>query len=79
MKKINVLFCLLLVISFDYNLQSGPRSRIASPLVVSYYQQAQDAGYRILKAGGNAFDAFVAVTAVENVLSSGEVTLAGLL
>lgn len=79
MKKINVLFCLLLVISFDYNLQSGPRSRIASPLVVSYYQQAQDAGYRILKAGGNAFDAFVTVTAVENVLSSGEVTLAGLL
>ena len=50
-----------------------------SPLVVSYNDSARDAGYRILNAGGNAFDAFIAVTVVENVEAYGYVTLAGLL
>lgn len=49
------------------------------PLVVSYYEQAEDTGYQIMSAGGNAFDAFVAVTAVENVLAPGTVTFSGLL
>jgi gamma-glutamyltranspeptidase/glutathione hydrolase len=53
--------------------------RVNAPLVVSFHQQAIDAGLRILNAGGNAFDAFVAVVVVENVVSSGYVTLAGLL
>jgi gamma-glutamyltranspeptidase/glutathione hydrolase len=51
----------------------------ASPLVVSYDEAAIEAGYRILNSGGNAFDAYVAVTVVENVVSYGYVTLAGLL
>jgi len=54
-------------------------SRVRSPLVVSYHEAAKKAGYIILNSGGNAFDAFVAVTMVENVVSSGYVTLAGLL
>lgn len=49
------------------------------PLVVSCYPLAEDAGYRTLAAGGNAVDAFVAVTAVENVLGPGLVTFSGLL
>lgn len=57
--------------------QSPKHSR--SPLVVSYHEAAEKAGYRILDSGGNAFDAFVGVTMVENVVSSGSVTLAGLL
>lgn len=79
MRKIIILFIILLTVLFFFNNPIRERSGTASPLVVSYYRQARDAGYAILKAGGNAFDAFVAVTAVENVLSSGEVTLAGLL
>ncbi|UCH97906.1 MAG: gamma-glutamyltransferase, partial [Candidatus Aminicenantes bacterium] len=54
-------------------------SRVRSLLVVSYHELAKEAGYRIFNSGGNAFDAFVAVTVVENVVSSGYVTLAGLL
>ena len=57
--------------------KTGPR--LQEPLVVSRHALAREAGYRILEAGGNAFDAFVAVTAVENVVSSGYVTFAGLL
>jgi gamma-glutamyltranspeptidase/glutathione hydrolase len=78
MKKIILILILSLTILLPGD-QGNNNSRRTSPLVVSYYRQAQEAGYAILKAGGNAFDAFVAVTAVENVLSSGEVTLAGLL
>lgn len=49
------------------------------PLVVSCYPLAEEAGYRILAAGGNAIDAFIGVTAVENVLGPGLVTFSGLL
>jgi len=52
---------------------------VNSPMVVSYNDVAREAGYRIISAGGNAFDAYVAVTVVENVVSYGYVTLAGLL
>lgn len=56
-----------------------PPPVVRSPLVVSCYPQAQAAGYAILAAGGNAFDAYIAATAVECVLSPGMVTLSGLL
>lgn len=50
-----------------------------SLLVVSRYAEPQEVGYRILNSGGNAIDAFVAVTLAENVVAPGTVTLAGLL
>jgi gamma-glutamyltranspeptidase/glutathione hydrolase len=56
-----------------------PSAKGRQPLVASFYKLSEQAGYRILKAGGNAFDAYVAVTMAENVLSSGYVTLCGLL
>jgi gamma-glutamyltranspeptidase/glutathione hydrolase len=52
---------------------------VRTPLVVSYYPQAQATGYEILAAGGTAADAYIAVTAVEIVLSPGMVTFSGLL
>lgn len=52
---------------------------VISPLVVSYHEQGVEAGNRILDRGGNAFDAFVATVVVENVVSPGAVTLAGLM
>jgi len=54
-------------------------SPVRTPLVVSYHDLSRDAGYKILRSGGNAFDAYVAVTAVENVVSAGYVTFAGLM
>ena len=53
--------------------------RVNAPLVVSYHEQATDAGITVFNAGGNAFDAFVATVVAENVVSPGYVTLAGLL
>jgi gamma-glutamyltranspeptidase/glutathione hydrolase len=47
--------------------------------VVCYHPQARAIGEAILDAGGNAFDAFVAATAAENVLSEGASSLAGAL
>jgi gamma-glutamyltranspeptidase / glutathione hydrolase len=47
--------------------------------VVCYHPQASAIGEAILAAGGNAFDAFVAATAAENVLSEGASSLAGAL
>src|SRR5690349_19609779 len=47
--------------------------------VVCYHPQASAIGEAILAAGGNAFDAFVATTAAENVLSEGASSLAGAL
>src|SRR5215216_81866 len=47
--------------------------------VVCYHPQAREIGESILAAGGNAFDAFVATTAAENVLSEGASSLAGAL
>lgn len=62
------------------NYEPAPDSRsVRAPLVVSYHEIARAAGYRVLNSGGNAFDAYIAVTMVENVVSSGYVTLAGLL
>ena len=52
-----IFICLLLVLSVAVNAQSNPYSvSTAQPL-------ATKAGENILKAGGNAFDAAVAITA----------------
>lgn len=47
--------------------------------VVCYHPTARQIGEAILEAGGNAFDAFIATTAAENVLSEGASSLAGAL
>jgi gamma-glutamyltranspeptidase/glutathione hydrolase len=44
---------------------------------VAYHPIAREVGEKILQEGGNAFDAFVAVTAAENVLAEGASSLAG--
>jgi gamma-glutamyltranspeptidase / glutathione hydrolase len=46
-------------------------------IVLAYHAEAREAGEAILRAGGNAFDAFVAAVAAENVLAEGASTLAG--
>ena len=45
--------------------------------VVAYHPEAREVGEAVLRAGGNAFDAFIAVTAAENVLAEGASSLAG--
>ena len=46
-------------------------------IVVAFHPQLLDIGHAILDRGGNAFDAFVAVVAAENVLAEGASSLAG--
>lgn len=46
-------------------------------LVLAYHPQARQIGEAVLEAGGNAFDAFVATVAAENVLAEGASSLAG--
>ena len=46
-------------------------------LVVAYHPEVRAIGQSILHAGGNAFDAFVAVAAAENVMAEGASSLAG--
>jgi len=48
-----------------------------SGIVVAYHPAAREIGERILQAGGNAADAFVATTVAENVLAEGASSLAG--
>jgi gamma-glutamyltranspeptidase/glutathione hydrolase len=45
--------------------------------VIAYHPEAREAGEAILRAGGNAFDAFVATVAAENVMAEGASSLAG--
>lgn len=47
--------------------------------VVAYHPIACEIGHSILRQGGNAFDAFVASAAAENVLAEGASSLAGAL
>jgi gamma-glutamyltranspeptidase/glutathione hydrolase len=56
-----------------------PPTRRSGGHVVCYHPVARDIGEAILASGGNAFDAFVATTAAENVLSEGASSLAGAL
>jgi gamma-glutamyltranspeptidase/glutathione hydrolase len=53
-----------------------PTSRRGS-IVAAFHPQLTEIGYGILDAGGNAFDAFVAVAAAQNVLAEGASSLAG--
>jgi gamma-glutamyltranspeptidase / glutathione hydrolase len=46
-------------------------------IVVAFHPQLLDIGHAILDSGGNAFDAFVAVAAAQNVLAEGASSLAG--
>ena len=74
--------CLFLFLPTGCSKESGPTygpPLVVSPQVVSYREQGVEAGKRILDSGGNAFDSFVATTVVENVVSPGTVTLAGML
>ena len=63
--------------------RSTDRTKFASQykdsqqVVVSYHPLATEIGERILSAGGNAFDAFVATTLAQYVLSEGVTSLAG--
>lgn len=45
--------------------------------VIAYHPRAREIGEDVLHAGGNAFDAFVATVAAENVLAEGVSSLAG--
>ena len=54
---------------------SGPKD--ARQVVVSYHPLATHIGEQILDEGGNAFDAFVATTAAQYVLSEGVTSLGG--
>ena len=48
-------------------------------VVIAYHPLAREIGRQVLDSGGNAFDAFVAVTAAEYVLAEGATSLAGAL
>jgi gamma-glutamyltranspeptidase / glutathione hydrolase len=56
---------------------SGPPLVSRGPLVVAYHPDARRIGEEVLNSGGNAFDAFIAVVAAENVLAEGASSLAG--
>jgi gamma-glutamyltranspeptidase/glutathione hydrolase len=56
-----------------------PSTRRHGGHVVCYHPHAREIGESILARGGNAFDAFIATTAAENVLSEGASSLAGAL
>jgi len=45
--------------------------------VIAYHQEAREIGEAVLRAGGNAFDAFVATAAAENVMAEGMSSFAG--
>lgn len=44
---------------------------------MAYHPRLREIGHSILDSGGNAFDAFVAVTAAQNVIAEGASSLAG--
>ncbi len=56
---------------------AGPPTVREDSIVVAYHPQLRKIGHAILDSGGNAFDAFVAVTVAQNVLAEGGSTLAG--
>jgi gamma-glutamyltranspeptidase len=59
----------------DTNPQDASTSSHAT--VVAYHQESAKAALAILEAGGNAFDAFVAATLVDDVVGYGVSTPAG--
>src|SRR5215813_2357630 len=59
--------------------QPAPAARLTGDrsIVVAYHPLAREAGERMFRQGGNAFDAFVATTLAECVLAEGASSLAG--
>lgn len=77
-----LILCLFLLLLTGCSKKNGSiygPPLVVSPQVVSRYEEGVEAGFRILNSGGNAFDAFVGVTALENVISPGAVSLSGVL
>lgn len=56
---------------------AGPPVVRPDSIVVAFHPRLRQIGHAILDSGGNAFDAFVALVAAQNVLSEGASTLAG--
>ena len=56
---------------------SRQSASVINEAVVTYHPIATEVGYEVLKKGGNAFDAFVAATAAEYVLSDGPTSIGG--
>jgi|GEM_PF-1218557 len=52
-------------------------AKSSQAIVVSYHRQATQAALQIMKEGGNAFDAFIAATFVQYVLTPGATSLGG--
>lgn len=70
--------CILaLAVSMALVASTPPRSPARSGIVVTYHPEATQAGYEILQAGGNAFDAFVGTTMADFVVAEGGTSLAG--
>lgn len=65
------------VSNLPYQVAPAERLTGKGALVVAYHPLARDAGERMLRLGGNAFDAFVAATLAECVLAEGASSLAG--
>jgi gamma-glutamyltranspeptidase/glutathione hydrolase len=59
--------------------QPAPAERLSADgsIVIAYHPLAREAGERMFRQGGNAFDAFVAATLAECVLAEGASSLAG--
>lgn len=77
------IFCFAILTSWISNLSvaigasSEQTSKKARAVVASYNPQAREAAKKVLEAGGNAFDAFIAATLVEYVVAPGVTSLAG--
>lgn len=77
------IFRILLVTAFLSTVASAIEPSMTLPtgkhrtVIASYNQHARQAGKKIMEAGGNAFDAFVAATLVEYVVAPGVTSLAG--
>lgn len=76
-KFVNLFLILSLSSCVSENKSPVPRSNSPFQTVVSYHPIATRIGEQILDEGGNAFDAFVATTLAEYVLSEGVTSLGG--
>src|SRR5262249_52187828 len=67
------------LLTAHFEQPAEPSIKRAGWQVIAYHPKAREIGESILAAGGNAFDAFVATVAAENVLAEGATSLAGAL
>src|SRR5258705_13644609 len=61
----------------EFHQSSGALLHRQRSIVIAYHPRLCEIGEAILDDGGNAFDAFVAVTAAQNVMAEGASSLAG--